>query len=393
MRPADTRPELAAAAHVFGCGSAAPGSLRARGVAARRAPRHVLMTADAVGGVWQYAVDLGRALRELGTRTTLVVMGPEPGDRQRREAESAGLTVLARPYRLEWMEEPWTDLERAADWLLALESSIRPDVVHLNGYVHAALPWTAPVLVVAHSCVGTWWRAVKGEAAPARLAAYREAVAAGLRAARLVVAPSAAMLDALRAEYGVPVHGRVVPNGCADPFGRAAMARKEPFVLAAGRAWDDAKNIRAVCEIAGRLPWPVCVAGEAAPPGGSACELPGVRALGPLPRAVLADWYRRAAIYALPARYEPFGLSVLEAARAGCALVLGDIPCLRENWSGCAIFVPPDDRGALARALHALVADTDGRAALGERAAARAAGFPIGRTVDGYLQAYGELLA
>ncbi len=33
----------------------------------------------------------------------------------------------------------------------------------------------------------------------------------------------------------------------------------------------------------------------------------------------------------LPARYEPFGLSVLEAALSGCALVLGDIPSLRES--------------------------------------------------------------
>ena len=383
----------AAPAPVLLRGTGAPDSSRALTAATRRAPGHVLMTADAVGGVWQYAVDLGRALRDSGIRTTLVVMGPGPGERQRREAESAGLTVIARPYRLEWMEEPWADLERAADWLLALERSIRPDVIHLNGYVHAALPWTAPVLVVAHSCVGTWWRAVKGEDAPARLGAYRAAVAAGLRAARLVVAPSEAMLDALRAEYGVPMHARVVPNGCPDLFGPATPAAKEPFVLSAGRAWDDAKNIQAVCAIAGRVPWPVYVAGDAAPPGGGACELPDVHVLGPLPRAVLADWYRRAAVYALPARYEPFGLSVLEAARAGCALVLGDIPSLRENWSGCAVFVPPDDREALAGALQALAGDPDRRAALGARAAARAAGFSMGRTRDGYLQAYGELLA
>ena len=34
----------------------------------------------------------------------------------------------------------------------------------------------------------------------------------------------------------------------------------------------------------------------------------------------------------LPARYEPFGLSILEAALSGCALVLGDLPSLRELW-------------------------------------------------------------
>ena len=30
----------------------------------------------------------------------------------------------------------------------------------LNAYVHAALPFGRPVLVVAHSCVTSWWRAV-----------------------------------------------------------------------------------------------------------------------------------------------------------------------------------------------------------------------------------------
>ena len=65
--------------------------------------------------------------------------------------------------------------------------------------------------------------------------------------------------------------------------------------------------------------------------------------LGRLPAQLISGWYERAAIYALPARYEPFGLSVLEAASQGCALVLGDIASLRENWDDAAVFVPPDD--------------------------------------------------
>ena len=45
----------------------------------------------------------------------------------------------------------------------------------------------------------------------------------------------------------------------------------------------------------------------------------------------IRPWFARAGIYALPAVYEPFGLSVLEAALSGCALVLGDIPSLARN--------------------------------------------------------------
>ena len=49
------------------------------------------------------------------------------------------------------------------------------------------------------------------------------------------------------------------------------------------------------------------------------------RPLGVLAPAELRRKLERAAIFAAPALYEPFGLGILEAAAAGCALVLGDI--------------------------------------------------------------------
>ncbi len=55
-------------------------------------------------------------------------------------------------------------------------------------------------------------------------------------------------------------------------------------------------------------------------------------AVGRLGPEEMREQYARAAIFAHPARYEPFGLSVLEAALSGCALVLGDISSLRELW-------------------------------------------------------------
>ncbi len=70
----------------------------------------------------------------------------------------------------------------------------------------------------------------------------------------------------------------------------------------------------------------------------------------------MAGWLGRASIFALPARYEPFGLLPLEAALSGCALVLGDIPSLREVWGDAAWFVPPDDRDALTAAIGSLIA-------------------------------------
>jgi glycosyltransferase involved in cell wall biosynthesis len=198
------------------------------------------------------------------------------------------------------------------------------------------------------------------------------------------------MLDAVARHYGRPRTAAVVPNG-TDPA-RFAPRAKEPFVLSAGRVWDEAKNVAAVDAVAGRLGWPVYVAGDARRPGGEEVRLRGARALGALSRVSLARWMGRAAIYTLPARYEPFGLSALEAALAGCALVLGDIPSLREVWGDdAALFVPPDDHEALAAALAALIADGPHRTALAARGRLRAAEYHADRTAAGYLGLYERL--
>src|SRR5690348_12181674 len=110
----------------------------------------ILMTADAVGGVWSYALELARALAPSGVELVLATMGPLPSAAQREEAARCrNLRLETSEYRLEWMQDPWSDVERAGDWLLALARREQPDLVHLNGYVHAALPWQMPVCVVA----------------------------------------------------------------------------------------------------------------------------------------------------------------------------------------------------------------------------------------------------
>jgi glycogen(starch) synthase len=353
----------------------------------------VLMTADAVGGVWRYALDLAVGLATHGMRATLAVMGPAPQVRQLDEARRAGVDVLDRPYRLEWMEDPWADVERAGAWLLELEESLAPGIVHLNGYAHATLPWRAPTVVVAHSCVRTWWRAVRKEPPPPDTDRYAGAVAAGLDAACCVVAPTAAMQSAMRDEYRSSAPWRVIPNGTAPGPHGAPLTRKAPIVLSAGRVWDPAKNIAGLSAAAEQIEWPVYVAGSCEAPDGTVSHLTGVRTLGSLPASVMARWYDRAAIYALPARYEPFGLSVLEAAQAGCALVLGDIESLRENWDGAALFVPPDDSAALAAALQRLIRQPRERTELACRARQRASGLSLERTADAYQQLYRTLTA
>jgi glycosyltransferase involved in cell wall biosynthesis len=348
------------------------------------------MTTDAVGGVWTYSLALCRALGEHGVDVMLASMGPRPSDAQRTAAAALGnVTLRESEFRLEWMSDPWSDLESAGAWLLDLEERFAPDVVHLNGYVLGRASWTAPVVMTAHSCVVSWWQAVRGTELPASWNHYRARVQDGLHAASIVVAPSHAMLDTLEVNFGRLANAIVIPNGCeGEAF---APQAKEPRVLSVGRLWDEAKNVQALTDVAPKLAWPVWVAGDARGPDGGVCELPNVRVLGSCAPDVLARHYAQAAIYALPARYEPFGLSILEAAMSGCALVLGDIPSLRENWDGAAVFVPPTDRIRLRGALNALISDEAWRTELAAEARRRALRFTAPAMGRRYFETYQSL--
>lgn len=346
------------------------------------------MTADTVGGVWTYAMDLVRGLNRHDVHVTLATMGAALSPEQAREAASLpNLNVHASTYRLEWMPGAWADVQRAGDWLLALENDLDPDIVHLNGYAHGSLPWRAPTVVVGHSCVLSWWRAVRGEAAPEQWSDYKSAVTRGIRAACLVVVPTHAMLAELRRDYGPLPESTVIPNGRSAHIYYEA-ASKDPLILAAGRLWDEAKNIESLANLCRRVDWPVAVAGDTSHPDGRTADLPNLQLLGRLTPVELASWYSRAAIYCLPARYEPFGLSVLEAALSGCALVLGDIPSLRENWDGAARFAAPDDHRAIEDHLNDLIAHRPHRLELAKLARSRAQSFTIERMADAYLTVY-----
>jgi glycosyltransferase involved in cell wall biosynthesis len=356
-------------------------------------PKRVLMTAGTTGGVWSYAMTLARRLSARGVRVDLATMGEPLRREQRAEVDrTLGLTLHESRFLLESQDDPWGSVEHAGRWLLDLEAKLTPCVVHLNAYCHAALPWRAPRLVVGHSCVLSWWKAVMREPLPDKYARYAAEVTAGLHAADAVVAPTHAMLHALEHHYGRLAHATVIPNGCEPPLSKPP-SEKDRFVFCAGRLWDRAKNAATLAHVARKVPWPVFVAGSARGPRGDHEDLEGVRALGWLGPAEIDAWMARAAIYAMPARYEPFGLSALEAARRGCALVLGDIHSLREVWREAAVYVRPDDSAQLTFVLRTLMNDEGARTLLASRARARAAELTPERCAERYLALYGDLLA
>ena len=147
------------------------------------------------------------------------------------------------------------------------------------------------------------------------------ATQAGLLAADAVIAPTAAHGRAIEAVYG-PISVQVVHNGSRP---RRAKAQRRRAVLTAGRLWDEGKAVAWLDRAAAGLRVPVLAAGTTRGPDGPTARFDHLQLLGALGPDWLAREYAGATVFASMARYEPFGLAVLEAAQAGMALVLSDI--------------------------------------------------------------------
>jgi len=352
--------------------------------------QRVLMTADTCSPLWQYALELGRSLTAAGHDVALATTGGLPDREQRCEADAiAGLQLHASAYKPSALDD-CSERRAAGHWLFDLATAIQPSVVHLNGFDHADLPWKLPLLLAAHTCMESRWRAVHGTPVPESWRGYRQRIASALRMADLVVAPTRATLRELQQHHGPLRAARVIPNGRAGT--NMPAPPKGEYVFSCGDPTDRNDNLAALGAAAARLSWPLCVAS----PGGLHADnhsdaMRDARMLGRLSCSQAAHWLARAPVYALPARHGPVGLSLHAAALARCALVLGDIESLRETWDGAAIFVDPRDDEALAFALQRLIADKGARESYAELAFVRAQRFSASAMAVAYADAYAEI--
>lgn len=347
--------------------------------------RRVLMTCDTAGGVWTFALELAEGLAANGVEVLLASLGGTPSQEQYASASRiSNLYLASSDFKLEWMQDPWADVAASGRWLARIAREYSPDLVHLNSFGHGDVEFDCPVLLTGHSCVLSWWEAVRRTSIPPEWNKYHDAVTAALNAATAVTTPSRFMAAALKKHYSFDEKKlHVIYNGRIPSGFRSGV--KEPFIFAAGRLWDEAKNARALADIAPSLSWPVYFAGDG--------DVAGCRTLGRLAGEEMAGWYARAPIYAHPALYEPFGLSVLEAALSGCALVLGDIPSLREIWGDAATFVMPEDRESLRAEIQALSDNETLRLEMARRSFERAQIFTSERMTESYLNLYPAMAA
>lgn len=336
----------------------------------------ILMTTDAIGGVWQYSTDLAGELAKRGHSVTLAVLGPAPDERQRGPVLAVpGVELVESGLPLDWLCTGPAPVEDAAREMARLAGSCGADIVHCNMPTLAgASEFPAPVLAVTHGCVATWWQSAKAEPLPPGFRWHRELMRRGLVSADAVVAPSASYAATVRQTYRLSRPPRVVHNGrpAAPLFDVGAQIEAAVTV---GRLWDNVKGAALLDRVAARIGRPFLAAGAVRGPHGEEISLSHLQMLGQLSAREIEVLLALRPIFVSAATFEPFGLAVLEAASAQCPLILSDIPTFRELWNGAATFVDPQDEDGFVAAIDGLVADPARRHQLGEAAARRAARY------------------
>ncbi|MBV9739441.1 MAG: glycosyltransferase family 4 protein [Hyphomicrobiales bacterium] len=357
------------------------------------APCHVLMTADAVGGVWNYALDLTRGLWNQNVFVTLAVLGPGPSHAQRCEARRiAGLELIETGLALDWLAETEAQVKEAADGLSRIVQETGANVVQLNGSPLAGLAaFRVPLVGMHHSCLATWWAAVKRKPLRRDWRWRRDLVRRHLASVDRVVVPSAAFADMVTETYGPAERPFVVHNARSPSASLAQVDGQGEALLTAGRLWDEGKDIETLDRAAERLDVPVFAAGPLQGPNGARIDCSHLRLLGELASEEMRARLAARPIFASTSVYEPFGLAVLEAAQAGCALLLSDIPTFRELWEGAALFVPPRDHREFAAAAQRVLSEPVLRGKLGEAARERAKRYSVDRMARAMASLYAAL--
>ena len=365
---------------------------------------HVLVTADTLSESWTYTRELVTGLVTRGVRVTLVSFGEIPLPEQTAWMDRLhGLDYRPTAFRLEWMQEAEEDVPESSAFLAALVRELRPDVLQLSQFCHGDLPVDVPRVVMAHGDLFTWREAVQDRKTrsihPTKW--YRDTIVRGIVGADVVVAPSAWMLDRISDCYVYPQRGEVIYPG-RNPIFFNPYISKDESVLAVGRLVDAGKQVFLLTQHA--HPVPVCIVGAeqtvAVPRIPIRADVKvavaetTVAICGPQTEAQLRALYSRASIFAATARYDPLGMSALEAAFSRCAIVANDVPSFREMWGDTALYFRTNDAASLAASIRLLNDDRVMRRSYAELAYTRARErFTSKRMIEDYLQLYRSLKA
>lgn len=333
---------------------------------ARRAPH---------SGTAVYLEQLQHSLGRLGGIEVIA-----RANRRRPQPAGGGLGSVRNLLDDQW----WTGVE-----LPRLASELQADVIH------HPLPALAPRSRAPAQVITVHDLAFErlGRLFDRRFRVYAHfAHRAAARRAQAVICVSEATANDVRSLWRVPPAGIIVaPHGPGQPLPRT-VGRRPTHFLYVGDA-EPRKNfdllLAAYDRYRGRAanPLELVLAGAASAIG------PGVRSEHELDAAGLAELYAGAAALVHPSLYEGFGLTLLEAMRAGVPVVAGRVPGVEEVCSDAARYADPRDPESFAEAMAEIADQPALRAALWQRGRSRAALFSWDASARAHLAAYSLALS
>lgn len=353
-------------------------------------PLRVLMALDTIGGVWRFGLDLARALAPRNVSFVFVTLGPAPTEVQRQEAEALGKLVHL-PLPLDWLAASENELSDVPSRIAETAAQHEVDLIQLNMPTQAAgLETDKPIIVMSHSCVPTWFQAVRKTAPPEDREWHVRLNRKGISRADVVLVPSRSHGELMVATYGQIRNLRVVHEATGAALHAADRAAREGIV-AVGRWWDEAKNGVVLDAAAGLMSSTLTMVGNTTGPNGESFTIRNAVPAGPLAHADTLALVGKAEAFVSSSLYEPFGLAVLEAAACRTPLILADIPAYRELWDGGALFVPPCEPAAYAEAVEKLRQERQLREILAQLASNRATRFTPARQATAMRAVYDSL--
>jgi len=351
-----------------------------------------------VGGPATYARSLVRALAALGGHEYVVFT-------DRPEAfEGVDVETVLVPLVRSWDQVTWDHIP--------LPRVLRRSGVGLYHGTKAILPWRPPVpsVVTLHDLAPY---AMPETFAWQQRLHFRAFVPRSLGQARRVITVSAHARDDLVRRFAYdPALVSVVPHGVPEatrgPVGADAIARirvewglgDAPIIACVGTIQPRKGVDRVVGAFAasglGAEGWRLVVAGRTRPgyaPGWLASPPAGVVVTGAVSDAALAALDATAEIAVSASEYEGFGLTVLEAMAAGCAVIAVGVTSVPEVVGDAGVLLADGAVGTLATAMGRLARDADERVRLGEAARRRADRFTWVESARRTRRVYEEALA
>jgi glycosyltransferase involved in cell wall biosynthesis len=280
-----------------------------------------------------------------------------------------------------------SDVEAA---VAVMQEAAEQEPLIVDGLVFGSIPTEALARVRAPICAMIHHPlALESGLTEERSALLEAREAANLELAAHVLVPSPHTADILVRRYGARRERvTIAPPGFDRPAGAAGRKVRPPMILCVGilhpRKGQDVL-LRALARIAD-LSWQAQIVGPAYDPAFVAALEQRQSALGLGPRVTLPgsvddvalqELYRSATIFALPTRYEGYGMVLSEALLHGLPVVstrTGAVPDTVPGEAG--LLVPVDDPEALAAALRRLLGDAPLLARMSRAAAEAGAALP-----------------